>query len=116
MVPELDAVRAKMLGEWATLRSIPRHGGSLSQAEKQTALEAIANLEIDSHRIERASSITLRLIKNLGIGLDRDQLQRRIAEANIHYAGCLTTDGNRLRAMIKGENFDPRLVNLTSST
>jgi hypothetical protein len=113
MVPELDTVRAKMLGEFATLRSIPGDGGSLSQAEKQIALEAIANLEMDDHRMERASSITLRLMKNLGIGLNRDQLHRRIAEANMHYTGCLTTDGNKLRAMITGEIFDPNLVNPT---
>ncbi len=113
LVPELDSVRARMLGELATLRSIPDDGGSLSEVEKQIALEAIANLEIDSHRMERASSITLRLMKNLGIGINRDQLHRRITEANMHYAGCLTTDGNRLRAMIAGEAFDPNLVNPT---
>jgi hypothetical protein len=112
MVPELDTVRAKMLGELATLRSIPHDGGALGNGEKQIALEAIANLEIDTHRMERASSITLRIMKNLGIGIDRNQLHRRIAEANRHYAGCLTTDGNRLRAMIAGETFDPSFVNL----
>ena len=108
MVPELDAVRAKMLGELATLRSIPNEGGPLSQSEKQIALEAIANLEIDNHRMERASSFVLRHMRNLGLDMDRDQLRRRIAEANMHYAGCLATDGNRLRSMIAGEVFDPR--------
>lgn len=108
MVPELDAVRGKMLGELATLRSIPREGGPLSQSEKQIALEAIANLEMDNHRMERASSFALRHMKNLDIRIDRDQLDRRIAEANLHYAGCLTTDGARLRSMIVGEIFDPR--------
>ena len=108
MVPELDAVRGKMLGELATLQSVPRDGGSLSQSEKQIALEAIANLEMDNHRMERASSFMLRHMRNLGLGVDRDQLRRRIAEANIHYAGCLTTNGNKLRSMISGEVFDPR--------
>jgi hypothetical protein len=108
MMPELDAVRGKMLGELASLRSIPRDGGSLDQAEKQIALEAVANLEMDNHRMERASSFTLRHMRNLGIGIDRDQLHRRIAEANMHYAGCLTTDGNVLRSMISGKVFDPR--------
>jgi hypothetical protein len=108
MIPELDAVRAKMLGELAALRSIPRDGGPLDQSEKQIALEAIANLEIDNHRMERASSFALRHMRNLEIRMDRDQLRRRIAEVDIHYAGCLTTNGNRLRAMIAGEVFDPR--------
>jgi len=44
----------------------------------------------------------------LGIGIDREQLRRRIAEADRHYAGCLTTNGDVLRAMIGGETFDPR--------
>jgi hypothetical protein len=108
MVPELDAVRAEMLREIAKLRSIPRDGGQLGQTEKQIALEAVANLEIDNHRMARASAFTLRHMKNLGIGIDRDQLRRRIAEANAHYAGCLTTDGKILQSMIAGESFDPR--------
>lgn len=108
MVPELDLVRGKMLDELAALRSIPRDGGPLGQAEKQIALEAIANLEIDNHRMERASSFALRHMKNLGIGIDRDQLRRRIAEVRMHYDGCLTTDGDKLRTMISGEAFDPR--------
>jgi hypothetical protein len=108
MVPELDAVRAEMLHDLANLRSIPRDGGLLGQTEKQIALEAVANLEIDNHRMARASAFTLRHLKNLGVGIDRDQLRRRIAEANAHYAGCLTTDGKILRGMIAGGNFDPR--------
>ena len=108
MIPELNTVRGKMLGEMATLRSIPRDGGPLGQAEKQAALEAIANLEVDNYRMVRASSFTLRHMKNLGIGINRDQLRRKIAEARLHYAGCLTTDGNVLRSMIAGESFDPR--------
>jgi len=108
MVPELDSVRAKMLGERAALDSIPRSGGPLSQTEKQIALEAIANLEIDNHRLVRAAAFMLRHMKKLGVRIDRDQLNRRLAEANAHYGGCLTTEGNILRAMIAGESFDPR--------
>lgn len=108
MVPEMDAVRANMLGEMASLRSIPRDGGPLSQTEKQIALQAIANLDIGNHRMARASAFALRHMKKLGIGIDREQLRRRIAEAEMHYAGCLTTDGNILRSMISGETFDPR--------
>ena len=108
MTPELDSVRGRMLDELATLRSIPTSGGSLNQAEKQIALQAIANLEIDSHRMERASAFVLRHMRNLGIAIDRDQLRRRIAEANLHYGGCLTTDSKVLDKMIAGEVFDPR--------
>ena len=108
MTPELDAVRGKMWAELASLHSIPAQGGPLSQVEKQIALEAIANLEMDNHRMERASSFVLRHMRNLGIGIDRDQLRRRIAEANMHYDGCLTTNGDVLRSMISGEVFDPR--------
>jgi hypothetical protein len=108
MVPELDLVRGKMLGELAKLNSIPRDGGALSPTEKQIELEAIANLDVDNHRMVRASAFALRHMKNLGVGIDREQLRRRIAEAHIHYSGCLTTDGTRLRAMIAGEIFDPR--------
>lgn len=71
-------------------------------------LEAIANLEIDNHRMERASSFALRHMRNLGLDIDRDQLRRRIAEARMHYGGCLTTNGDTLRTMISGEVYDPR--------
>lgn len=108
MMPELDKVRAEMLDNLAKLRSVPSEGGPLDQAEKQIALEAVANLEIGNRRMVRASAFTLRHMKNLGIGIDRDQLHRRVAETNLHYGGCLTTDVNVLRAMISGANFDPR--------
>lgn len=108
MVPELNSVRAKMLADLARLKSIPRDGGPLGQAEKQMALEAVANLEMDNYRMLRASAFTLRHIRNLGIGINRRQLRGRIAEASRHYAGCLITDGNKLRSMIAGETFDPR--------
>jgi hypothetical protein len=108
MTPELDSVRGRMLDELATLRSIPTGGGPLNQAEKQIALQAIANLEIDSHRMERASAFVLRHMRKLGIAIDRDQLRRRIGEANLHYGGCLTTDPRLLDEMISGQVFDPR--------
>jgi len=108
MVPELDTVRAKMLGEMAKLQSIPEGGGPLNQSEKQISLEATANLEMDNHRMVRGSAFALRHMGRLGIGIDREQLRRRIAEADRHYAGCLTTNGDVLRAMIGGETFDPR--------
>jgi len=108
MVPELDAVRAQMLGDLVKLRSIPSDGGSLSQAEKQIALEAIGNLEIDNYRMVRASAFMLRHMSKVQVRMDRQQLRRRITEANQHYAGCLTTNGDSLRAMIAGESFDPR--------
>jgi hypothetical protein len=69
---------------------------------------AIADLAIDNHRMERASSFALRHMKNLAIRVDRDQLRRRIGEANLHYARRLTTNGETIRAMISGETFDPR--------
>ena len=108
MVPELDAVRAQMLGSLVKLKSIPRDGGTLDQAERQIALEAIGNLEIDNYRMVRASAFMLRHMSKVKVRMDRQQLRRRIAEASQHYAGCLTTDGDTLRAMIAGESFDPR--------
>jgi hypothetical protein len=34
----------------------------------------------------RASAFTLRHMRNLGIGINREQLRRKIVEANQHYA------------------------------
>lgn len=108
MVPELTVVRAKMLGDLARLQSIPPGDSPLPEAEKQIALEAIANLGIDNYRKVRGSAFTLRHMSYIGVGINRAQLERRITEVNLHYHGCLTTDGNRLRAMIAGEKYDPR--------
>ena len=80
MIPELDAVRAKMLGEMAQLGSLPRDGGPLNLTEKQVALEAIANLDVDNYRMVRASSFTLRHMRNLGIGINREQLRPRLSK------------------------------------
>jgi hypothetical protein len=96
LVPELDDVHREELDDLAELRSLPASGGSLSQDEKRFALAAVENLILDNDRMKRASAFTLRHMRDLGIGVNRPQLERNFADVPI-YRNCLTQD---VRSMI----------------
>jgi hypothetical protein len=89
LMPELDEVHRKELQDLADLRSLPATGGSLSQQEKHATLAAVENLILDSDRMKRASAFTLRHMRDLGIGINRPQLQRNFADVPV-YRGCAT--------------------------
>lgn len=104
LVPELNRLQDKELGDLAQLRALPSTGGPLEQSEKSTELNAIEALRLDNDRMARAASFTLRHARDIGLGLDRDSIDRNLGEANLHYRGCLTQD---LRPLIAGTRFDP---------
>ena len=99
LTPELDSIHRKELEALASLRSLPATGGPIGQEEKHFLLAAIENLLLDNDRVKRAAVFTLRRIRDLGIGLDRSQVQRNFADLPA-YEGCLTRDiGPMLRFM-----------------
>lgn len=91
LTPEMDSLHNKELEDLAKLRSLPRSGGPLSVQEKQETLAAIENLQIDNDRFKRASVFTLRRMRDIGIGLDKLQVQRNFADLPA-YRNCLTRD------------------------
>ena len=91
LTPELDTIHRKELEDLASLRSISATGGTLGQDEKRVLLAAIENLLLDNDRVKRSSIFTLRRIRDMGIGLDRTQVQRNFADLPA-YQGCLTRD------------------------
>ena len=91
LTPELDSIHRKELEDLASLRALPTTGGPIQQDEKRAMLAAIENLLLDNDRMKRGASFTLRRMRDLGIGLDRQQLQRNFADLPT-YQGCLTHD------------------------
>ncbi|MGE5563399.1 MAG: hypothetical protein ACM3ZV_08820 [Bacillota bacterium] len=91
LMPELDELHRKELVDLAQLRSLPATGGPLSQEEKRTVLDATENLILDNDRVRRASSFTLRHMRDLGIGIARAQLRNNLADVPV-YDGCLTRE------------------------
>jgi hypothetical protein len=89
LTPELDDVHHQELQDLAQLRAIPTGTEPLSIAEKLSALEAIENLIIDNQRMRRGSAFTLRHMRELGVGITRDQVARNFADVPA-YSGCLT--------------------------
>lgn len=91
LMPELDGLHRKELDDLAQLRSLPATGGPLDQEEKREILAATENLILDNARVRRASSFTLRHMRDLGVGVTRTQLQINFADVPV-YADCLTRD------------------------
>lgn len=91
LTPEMDSIHRKELEDLASLRSLPTTGGSLNQDEKRVVLGAVENLLIDNDRIKRAAIFTLGRTQDLGIKLDKPQVQRNFADVPT-YQNCLTRD------------------------
>lgn len=91
LMPELDELHRKELADLAQLRSLPGTGGPLDQEEKRAVLGATENLILDNNRVKRASSFTLRHMRDLGIGINRAQLRNNLADVPV-YNGCLTRE------------------------
>lgn len=91
LTPEMDSIHRKELEDLAELRSLPATGGPIGQDEKSSLLAAIENLSLDNDRMKRASIFTLRRMRDIGIGLDRSQVERNFADLPT-YHGCLTRD------------------------
>jgi len=91
LMPELDELHRKELDDLAQLRSLPGTGGPLNQEEKRAILGATENLILDNNRVKRAASFTLRHMRDLGIGISRDQLRHNLADVPV-YDGCLTRE------------------------
>lgn len=91
LTPELDSIHRKELEDLASLRSLPATGGQLRQDEKRALLTAIENLSLDNDRIKRGAIFTLRRMRDIGVGLDKSQVQRNFADLP-SYQGCLTRD------------------------
>lgn len=91
LMPELDGLHRKELQDLAQLRSLPATGGPLDQEEKMAILAATENLMLDNARVKRAASFTLRHMRDLGVGINRAQLQRNLADVPV-YDGCLTRE------------------------
>jgi len=89
LMPELDELHRKELVDLAQLRSLPATGGALNQEEKRSVLDAAENLILDNDRVRRASSFTLRHMRDLGVGITRAQLRNNLADVPV-YDGCLT--------------------------
>ena len=91
LMPELDELHRKELADLAQLRSLPGTGGPLDQEEKRAILAATENLILDNNRVKRASSFTLRHMRDLGIGINRAQLRFNFADVPV-YNDCLARE------------------------
>jgi hypothetical protein len=91
LMPELDELHRKELVDLAQLRSLPGTGGPLNQEETRSVLDATENLILDNDRVRRASSFTLRHMRDLSIGIARAQLRNNLADVPV-YDSCLTRE------------------------
>src|SRR5689334_15611809 len=91
LTPEMDSLHQKELADLAALRSLPNSGGAMNAEEKRAMLAAVENLRFDNDRMKRAAVFTLRRMGDIGIGLDKPQVERNFADLTV-YRDCLTTN------------------------
>lgn len=91
LTPEMDSLHEKELEDLADLRSLPASGGPMDVQEKRAMLAAVENLLFDNDRMKRAAIFTLRRMHDIGIGLDKPQVERNFADLPA-YRGCLTRE------------------------
>lgn len=99
LTPELNSVHGKELEDLASLRSVPATGGPLLPEEKRALLGAIENLSLDNDRVRRAARFTLRRMRDMGIGLDKWQIERNFADLPT-YRQCRARDIRPLLEMV----------------
>lgn len=90
MVPPMQQLAEKELGDLGHLRALPSKGGPLATDEKLPALDAIQALIIDNETFARESRFLLIRMRVMHLGLDRNFVDSNIREARAHYGGCVT--------------------------
>jgi hypothetical protein len=107
LTPEMDSIHRKELDDLASLRSLPATGSPLGPSEKREFLESVENLILDNDRMKRASIFTLRRMRDLGIALDKSQVQRNFTDLPT-YQNCLARNVSPMLRFIPMSAGGPR--------
>jgi hypothetical protein len=91
MIPAMQRIAEKELGDLGRFRALPASGGELTSDEKLSEIAAIEALRLDNDTFERESRFVLLRMKMMGLGLSKRFVERRIRTARAHYGDCVTS-------------------------
>jgi hypothetical protein len=91
MIPAMQRIAEKELGDLGRFRALPASGGELTSDEKLSEIAAIEALKLDNDTFARESRFVLLRMKMMGLGLSKRFVERRIRTARAHYGDCVTS-------------------------
>lgn len=89
VVPDLQRLADKELGDLGNLRALPETGGAIQTSEKIAALQAIESLKLDNDATARESTFLLSHMQLMHLALDRDFVGRNMQEPRQQLGNCL---------------------------
>jgi hypothetical protein len=91
MVPDMQRLAEKELGDLGQLRALPASGGELSAEEKLSEIGAIEAIKLDNDTFGRESRFLLLRLKMMDVRLSKRFVAHHVREARAHYGGCVST-------------------------
>src|SRR3954469_18108448 len=91
MVPDMQRLAEKELGDLGRLRGLPASGGELTADEKLSEIGAIEAIKLDNDTFARESTFLLLRMKMMGLRLSRRFVEHHVGAAHAHYGDCVAT-------------------------
>jgi hypothetical protein len=91
VIPAMQQLAEKELGDLGRFRALPASGGELTSDEKLSEMAAIEALKLDNDTFARESTFVLLRMKMMGLGLSKRFVERRVRTARAHYGDCVTS-------------------------
>lgn len=89
MVPDMQRLAEKELGDLGRFRAIPAGGGQLTSEEKLSEIGAIEALKLDNDTFARESRFLLLRMKMMDLRLSKHFVGHHIREVHDHYGDCI---------------------------
>lgn len=89
MVPDMQRLAEKELGDLGRLRGLPASGGEITADEKLSEIGAIEAIKLDNDTFARESRFLLLRLKMMEIRLARRFVEHHIRAAHAHYGDCV---------------------------
>ncbi len=101
MVPDMQRLAEKEMGDLGRLRALPESGGQLAADEKLSEIGAIEAIKLDNETFARESRFLLLRLRMMSVTLSNRFVEHHVREAQEHYGDCVI--GPVLRANSAGQ-------------
>lgn len=91
MVPDMQRLAEKELGDLGHLRALPASGGQLSPDEKLSEIAAIEAIKLDNDTFARESQFLLLRMRLMGLRLSKRFVEHHVRAARGHYGTCIAS-------------------------
>ena len=91
MVPDMQRLAEKELGDLGRLRALPASGGQLTSDEKLSEIGALEAIKLDNDTFARESTFLLLRMRMMNLRLSRRFVEHHVRAARAHYGDCVIT-------------------------